>query len=415
MFGIGLAACALTLTCGGGQQAKTDDGRTIIRFWQFWTEPRVKAVITQAVAEFEEENSEYSVEVTDLTWDNGYQKIVAAFAAERVPDLIELGSDWVTQFADRGALMDLTSEFGNMQMMYAGWAPAIYGNACWALPWYISTRVFYQNDDIAKLVQGGARPHPIVWGTIAKNAQVATVRKPQMWGYGVNAAEPHRLYKKFLPFLWSAGGEILNEDMSACALNSDAGRLALDFVAKTADFGIIEKQAALDELFVEGKLLYHLSGDWLYEKLKRSGTSMEYSVFMIPFPAPAVGGQVSFAGGEYLAIPRRGAQKIAALKLARHLLLKKHIFNLCIATGCATPVHREVAQDPYFAQDSIRRVFIDQIGRSKSPPNHPRWVDIEAALEWGIEQALYKKLSVDEALRQTCERIDAILQSERES
>ena len=72
-----------------------------------------------------------------------------------------------------------------------------------------------------------------------------------------------------------------------------------------------------------------------------------------------------------------------------------------------------MAQNPYFAEDSIRSVFIKQLHLSQSPPTHPRWVDIEAALEWGIEQALYHRKSADEALSAICERIDAILAEER--
>ena len=40
-------------------------------------------------------------------------------------------------------------------------------------------------------------------------------------------------------------------------------------------------------------------------------------------------------------------------------------------------------------------------------------VDIEAEIEWGVEQALYEKLPVTAALVQTCERIDKILAPEQ--
>ncbi|MEW5875925.1 MAG: extracellular solute-binding protein, partial [Candidatus Zixiibacteriota bacterium] len=87
---VALLAGAVT-GCGGGES----DGRKVIHFWQFWTEPRVKAVLDKAIAEFETENPEYKVEVTDLTWNDGHQKIVAAFAGGKAPDLLELGSDWI--------------------------------------------------------------------------------------------------------------------------------------------------------------------------------------------------------------------------------------------------------------------------------------------------------------------------------
>lgn len=403
--GFALCLLSLILGCGGGRS----DGRTVIRFWQFWTEPRVKAVLTKAIEEFEEENPEFRVEVTDLTWNDGHQKIVAAFAGGQVPDLLELGSDWIAEFASAGALTDLSNEYAKISGEYIGWPQTVYGDRCWALPWYISTRVLYQNDSIARVV--GLRPErpPITWDELRNAARVGNRGRPSFYGIGINAAERHRLYKKFLPFLWAAGGDILSADQSACVLTSPEGERALKFYVDLAQFGIVERQAALDEMFMSGRLLFHLSGDWLAERIRNSGLTLEYSVHLMPFARPGEGIPASFAGGEYLTIPARAAQPLGAIRLARHLLAPKNIFNLCIATGCPTPVHAKTGDNPYFSEDPIRRVFMQQLLYSLAPPLHPRWVEIEAALEWGIEQAQYGKLAVSEALAQTCERIEKIL------
>lgn len=399
---------ALSLSCGK-RDSLTEDGRKIIRFWQFWTEPRVKAVITKAVAEFEEQNPLYKVEVTDLTWDNGYQKIVAAFATDNVPDLIELGSDWIAEFADRGALLQMTDECMRLRPTMAGWPPAIFENNCYALPWYLSTRVFYQNDEAAAIIFGRAKPHPLVWDDFLEKVRSATQEKPKIWGLGVNAAEPHRLYKRFLPLLWAAGGDVLTEDMSVCALETEAGTKALQFMVNLSFNQYVEKQSALDDMFMDGKLMFHFSGDWLHEKMKRSGSTVKYSAFITPFPAPGQGSQAGFAGGEYLAVPRKAAEPVAGLNLARHLIQQKHIFNLCIATGNATPVQVDVASNPYFLEDSIRSVFVKQLSFARMPPAHPRWVEMEAVLERGIEKALFQEVAVDQVLAEMCTEINAII------
>ena len=395
--------------CSKDQADKTSDGRTIIRFWQFWTEPKVRAVLTKAVEDFETANPDFKVEITDLTWNDGHQKIVAAFAGGAVPDLLELGSDWIAEFADANALMDMTSEYQSQGRSYFGWAAAIYKDRCWALPWYLSTRVLYQNDELVRYAGASPNNPPVLWTDLLERAKRISQVRGQMYGYGVNAAERHRLYKKFLPFLWSAGGDILTPDGSKCDLVSPEAISALQFIVDLSEYGYVEKQAQLDDMFMSNRMLYHISGDWLYERIKASGSPLKYSAHLVPFPAIRRGGQISFAGGEYLTIPRSSKQPLGALKLARHLLSEKNIFNLCIATGCATPANVSVAGNPYFAEDPVRQVFIEQLKLSKAPPVHPRWVDIETELEWGVEQALYKKLTVPEALNKTCEKIDKIL------
>lgn len=412
---VGILVVAAALVCGtfggcGKQQTDvTPDGKLIIRFWQFWTEPKVRAVITKAVEDFEASNPEYKVEITDLTWDAGHQKIVAAFAGGAVPDLLELGSDWVAEFADAKALMDMTTEYNNLRDAYFGWPGTIYQDRCWALPWYLSTRVLYQNDDLVKFTGNNAKNPPIFWQDLMLRAKRLSQIKGDWHGYGVNAAEQHVLYKKFLPYLWSAGGDILTHDGTKCDLVSPEAIEALQFIVDLSEFGYVEKQTQLDEMFMSNRLLYHISGDWLSERIKASGLPLKYSVHLMPYPSLGRGGQISFAGGEYLTIPRASRQPLGALKLARYLLSEKNIFNLCLATGCATPANKNVAGNPYFADDPVRKVFIEQLKHSKAPPVHPRWVEIESELEWGVEQALYKKLTVPEALNQTCEKIDKIL------
>jgi multiple sugar transport system substrate-binding protein len=370
----------------------------------------VKAVIMKAVEEFETQNPLYKVEVTDLTWDNGYQKIVAAFATDDVPDLIELGSDWIAEFADRGALLQMTDECRRLQSSMAAWPPAILNDNCYALPWYVSTRVFYQNDEAASLILGKARPQPFIWDDFLEKIRSSTLEKPKIWGFGVNAAEPHRLYKRFLPFLWAAGGDILTEDMSVCALETEAGRNALQFMVNMSAYQYVDKQSALDDMFMDGQLMFHFSGDWLHERIKHSGSSVKYSAFLMPFPAAGQGSQAGFAGGEYLAVPRKAAEPVAALNLARHLVQPKHIFNLCIATGCATPVHVDVATNPYFLEDSIRIVFMRQFSQAKMPPAHPRWVEMEKVIEAGIEKALFKGTKVDDVLAEMCAGINRVIE-----
>jgi multiple sugar transport system substrate-binding protein len=400
---------AMTVGCGKKHEQIDSEGRRVIHFWQFWTDPRVKTVVVNAVEEFEKENPLYKVEITDLTWDNGYQKLVAAFAAGEVPDLVELGSDWIAEFADRGALLQLDQECEKMKDKYVGWPPAIWDSNCYALPWYVATRVFFQNDDLAALIMGHTRPHPITWARLLEYAKDSRLSRPKAWGFGVNAAEPHRLYKRFLPFLWAAGGDVLTEDQTACAMETEAGRQALQFIVNLSEGQYVEKQAALDDAFIQGKLLFHFSGDWLYEKLKSSGTSTKYSAFPMPYPAPGQGTQAGFAGGEYLAIPRKAAEPVAAINLARTLLSAKNIFNLCIATGAATPANMEVASNSYFFDDSVRDVFIYQLNEAHSPPAHPRWLEMEDVIEKGVEKALYEKARVEDVLHEMCEGINKIL------
>ena len=394
------------VACGDESQKP---GEKVVHFWQFWTDPSARAVIQNAVTEFEKTHRGVKVKITDLTWNDGHQKIVSAFAADRPPDLLELGSDWIAEFAAQGVLMDLTNEAAGKVDQYVGWDASVWDNKCYALPWYLGTRVLFINRDIAEAVGLNAELPPVTWDQLLEWGRTMNSGRPRIEGFGVNAPEKHRLYKKFLPFLWSNGGEIISPDGNFSTIDADVGITALKYYIKLAREGYIEKQAVLDDMFVQGKLGMVFSGDWLYKKLRDVPNRPNYSVAIVPFPAPGRGGQVSFAGGEYLTIPRKAGEPVMALELARTLLNEKNSLNLCIATGGSTPANVAAAANPYFTEDPVHRIFLAQLQQSRMSPAHPKWVYIEQIIEQAVENAMYDKQTPEEALHEAARKITALL------
>jgi len=404
-----VSCCFLLAGCSG---QKSKPGEKTVEFWQFWTNPNAKAVIENAVAEYEKTHRGVKVKITDLTWNDGHQKIVSAFAAGRPPDLLELGSDWIAEFAAEGVLMDLSAEAVKTQDRFVGWSAAIYNDKCYALPWYLGTRVLFINRKAAETAGLNPEQPPITWGQLLNWTSAMNNFRPSVYGFGANAPEKHRLYKKFLPFLWSNGGRILSEDGNFSDIDSDLAITALEYYVKLVKESFVEKQSVLDDMFVQGRLGMVFSGDWLLKKLRAAHAPPDYSVALVPYPAPGRGAQISFAGGEYLAIPKKAKEPVLALQLARSLRNEKNSTNLCIATGGATPANVAAAANPYFSEDPNRSVFIRQLQSSRTPPPHRKWVYIEQIIEEAIEKAMYEKLTPEEALYEAARKITARLRED---
>ncbi len=79
------------------------EGKVVLKFWNFWSDKWMGPVIE----EFMKENPDIEVQMERLTWSDGFNKIVTAFAAGDTPDVLELGSTWVAQFAADGALLEV--------------------------------------------------------------------------------------------------------------------------------------------------------------------------------------------------------------------------------------------------------------------------------------------------------------------
>jgi multiple sugar transport system substrate-binding protein len=394
---------AMMLSCG-----KSSSGKTVVTFWQFWTNPEVKPTVQQMIGEFERTHPQVKVQLGDLTWADGHEKIAIALAAGGGPDVIELGSDWISEFAASGKLSDLTAATLGLTDSLLMWDPAIYQGKRYAVPWMLGTRVLFCNRTLLKQAGYDETFVPKTWIELAEAAAKISRLGDNHFGFGSNSAERHRLYKKYLPFFWSAGGEVFNKDMTATQFNSDAGRKSLEYYLRLSANGLVETQARMEDYFAAGKIGFVISGEWLVKKLSSMERSVDYFVTTMPSPGGKKPG-MSFAGGEYLVVSSASKNPDMAMELIRFLVQPQNDTMFARATGSFTPVNT-LSTMTYDAElTPIAKVFQEQLRNSRSTPVHPAWVSLEEALERGIEQALYKKKSPDDALQMIDNDCAAIL------
>lgn len=379
---------------------------TTIEWWQFWTDPDVKPVIKAMVDEFEAANPDIEVKLTDLTWSNGHEKIVIAFASGTGPDVVELGSDWIAQFADNGRLTDLSSGIAPDSGEFQGWSMATYQDRVYAYPWILGTRVLYVNREL--IVKAGYDEDfvPISWPDLKTGVYKIDSLGKDIYGWGSNVAEKHRLYKKYLPFFWSAGATMYDEDNRFCLVSSMAAIEALTFYKELHDScGFVANQRGLDDAFLDGKIGFIISGDWLLKRVKLENRKIDLVSTLIP--GPKFPGK-SFMGGEFLAINADCAHKEAAMKLIRFVTSPENQVRFCKASHMANPSSRQAQEDAHFGNDPHLQTFIKQLWSAKHPPVDPNWVYMETAIEEAVEEALFGSGLIAEPLLKARYKIEKL-------
>jgi len=400
-----LISLTLLLLVGCGE--KTSDDKIDVSFWQFWTSPDVKPTVDSLINEFETQNPGIDVELVDMTWSDGHEKIVVAFSTGRGPDVVELGSDWINEFASNGILADAFDIFEEFGSGLAMWESAEYNGSYYAVPWLLGTRVLYTNASL--LNKAGVDPagSPRNWAELLQYSEAISELGEPYFGFGSNSAERHRLYKKFLPILWSNDGEVLRD--GSCSLTSDEAVAALEYYVKLSDNGYIATQRELDDKFMSGELGFVITGDWMLNRIEKSKPAFDIVTSVVP-PPDSTRKSVSFAGGEYLAVNARSANREASKKLIRFLTEASANRAFADAVGSPTPANIEAGSG---AIDTLARAFTQQIRTSRMTPVHRDWVYIEELLEKAIEKAVYHKASPRDALNKACKEIDIILSQSR--
>ncbi|KPJ61113.1 MAG: hypothetical protein AMJ46_03435 [Latescibacteria bacterium DG_63] len=388
----------VNLGCGQEKGAR-------LTFWQFWP----SEIITPIITEFEKANPGVKVEMQQLTWQNGFEKIVAAVSSGTQPDLCELGSTWVPRFAADGVLSDITSEVKDLRESYLFWDSCTLDGKIYGIPWVAGTRVLFYNKRLFE--RAGLDPEipPRTWEELIDCADRIHALGKDVYGFGMNAGERYILYKKFMPFAWGSGGDILSDDLAHSVFSSKENVDALHFYCSLRDVSLMEKQDVLDMAFKQGKLGLQISGGWNLRTIPSDVPELEFGVALVPKRALDRGFHASFAGSEVLVTFVKSKHKREALKLARFLISKGNVISLCRSAKSVQPALKGAENDPYYESHPLERVFVIQLGTAVPPPPHPSWVEIEEAINTAIEEAIYEIRSPEDALAEADRKIERIV------
>lgn len=386
-----LLTSLLVVSCGDSEGS---DGPTL-RFAHFWSEPSQRVLLEARIEAFKASNPGVDVELIDLSWGDGKEKLFAMFDGGQTPDVIELGSDWVAQFAESGRLHEFTGSGSSVPAALA--APGIWNGKTYALPWVVASRGLFINSKM--IDEAGVDPATIgSWEGLlvaAEKINASLGAESNAYGLGVNGADPNRLYKKVLPLIWTNGGALFDDDGKP-TLNAPANVEALEFYLMLARNAKVDVQKELDQLFLAGRLGIWLSGPWLVDRISKENPDLAYDVH----PMPSFNGRegVGIIGGEYLSVNKDSDQLQLAIKLAEFLVSGAEALALSKdLKGGFAPADQSKSDDPYL-NEGVQKAFTAQLATGRMTPVHPRWLEIQDLFEHAIERAIEGEVSAADAL-----------------
>ena len=374
--------------CGGAPRPQT------VVFWQFWPEE----IVAPLLREFEKDHPGVQVQLEQLSWQDGQERITVAIASGEVPDLCELGSTWMPRMLASGALVDWSAGVADLKPQLRGWQLCSIGDAVYGMPWVLGTRaLFYNKTLFARAGLDSTRP-PVTWDELYRAAAAIQRLGGGISGYGVQAGERGVLFKKFMPFAWGNGGRVLSDDLTAADFDSPSNREALAFYLSLRKVGVLARQDALDREFKAGHIGLQLSGSWLFRSIPRDAPRMRYGVALVPRPGLEHGTHASFAGGEVLVSFSASKKKQLALELARFLARPENELALAERARSVEPAVIGADTMAFYRGHPLQAMMITQYETAVPTPNHPAWEEMEAAIEDEVGSALADRKSAAQAV-----------------
>ncbi len=352
-------------------------------FWNFWDARLIQPVID----EFEKQNPGVRIRNEQISWRNGLDKIVAAIANQRAPDICELGSTWMGRFMAEGALADVTGYFNDLKPDYLMWEPAPFNGRLYGLPWLIGPRVLFYNRRLFR--EAGLDPEKPP-GTGEERLDAARrIHRPGdgIYGFGMNTGEGHVLYKKFMPLVWGRHGKIFDEDGNFVFTGRQT-REALEYYRILRQFSYCEKQDLLDETFRLGRLGLNISGPWNFARYK-SAAGNDFAVALMPKPVEKEGFSASFLGGQMLVILKKCRNPSIAASFIRFLARAENTLPVTRAALMNFPADKKAFNDKMFLAEPQLSVFVEQMKTAVHPPVNRMWIEVERIINSTIERCLY--------------------------
>ena len=211
----GSASLALA-ACGGdsgGSGGEVDgEGKTLT----FWLMEGTNASADTYIEELKEAFTEATGATLDVQvqpWDGAHDKFVTAMAGGTGPDVAEVGTTWVPEFADAGGIDDLTEDIeaaGLVDGLVEGLVEAgTLDGAMYGMPWYAGVRSILANRDM--LEEAGVNSQPQNWDELLTMITALEEHNPDWISFPVLGVSIFPA----VSFIWGAGGLIAEEQDGA--------------------------------------------------------------------------------------------------------------------------------------------------------------------------------------------------------
>lgn len=360
-----------------------------------------QGILEERMLQFQKETG-IAAKVVVLDWGEAWSRINGALASGEGPDVVQLGTTWVSYMASKGYLAPLNDHLGAIdpsRFVPTSWNTAMVDGdtSVYAVPWFVDVRVLLGNQRLLDSMNVRASDLVDYRGFVKvlrqlRQANLAYADGTPISPFGFPGKSDWNIPHNFAPWIWSENGDFVRkvDGKWRSALLEPQTIVGihkyLKFVLDTLinPMTLRDNTAQVAQRFNNGEQVFVLNtsetimqtriseneGGLLGARIGQDG--------VVAFPVPAgSGGSVSFVGGSNLALPKAKANDADALRLLLFLTRPDNLDLYTRKIGFLPP-DRNVQQ--VWAQDEGYQVMVTAASQGRAYPNIPVWGDIESVL-----------------------------------
>jgi multiple sugar transport system substrate-binding protein len=379
-----------------------------ITYWHTMSDPETEQLENVIVA-FEAANPGITVETTRYAYDDFKPALLTGLAGDEAPDTARMDIAWVVEFADQEALMQLDGVMPGFDEIAAKTFPGPLSTNYWnghyyGLPQNTNTQVLLWNK--SDFEAAGVSDPPTTMEEFVQVACDLTEGETQ-YGYALGGT----YFWAPAPVFYSMGGKIVDDEITTASgyVNSPESVAAFTLLTDLFDQGCISPNLlgggiGTADGHATGLYALIIDGPWMVDIYKGNYPDFEVNFSLIPTGPD--GTTSSVVGGEDIVIFADTEQSEAAMQWAAFLLSEesqKMMAEVGVIPTLSTLIGDE-SMPSYFG------VFLEQLQTAQARVPHPKWSDMDNAINNAFQRMLRAEQTPQEALDQAAEEINQLLQ-----
>ncbi|GGF34265.1 sugar ABC transporter substrate-binding protein [Halobacillus andaensis] len=393
--------------CGGSDDASGDDDKTI----SVWAMGEEGKQLKELAEKFEEENEDdIKVEVQAIPWESAHDKLLTAVASQDGPDVFQLGTTWVPEFAEAGAMLDLSEhtddypEFEPDNYFEGARETMQYDGQQIGIPWYVESRVLYYREDLLEEV--GYDEAPATWDELKDASSQLADRSEDDYGLDIDQND------QITPFIfaWQNGYEVSEEEAENGDFNFDGEEFvgAIEYYHSFFDEGISQTSEGEDitKAFEKGTKPMFFSGPWMISVLNDQAPDIEGQWGTAVMPEQEKG--TSSIGGANFSIFHNTEKVDESLEFLSYINETETQLEW-LEMSNTLPSRTEAWEDPLLQDDPMYATFGRQLEDAQPGPQIEEWDQLTQELLDSIERINVGGADVEEEMANFNEKAEGLL------
>ncbi|MGE7365323.1 sugar ABC transporter substrate-binding protein [Desemzia incerta] len=370
----GLLAAGVLAACGnsGSDEEGTSSSSDEVSFW-FMGDGNEQ--IQPILDDFTEETG-ITVNVQSIPWSAAHDRLLTAVASGEGPDVVQMGTTWMAEFSDAGALMDISDyieseeELNTENFFEGNVATNEFDGAYYGVPWYTETRALYYRTDLLEEV--GYTEAPQTWDELKDAALKLSERGDNMYGFNVDSADQTFGFM----FARQNGSELLDAEGNPLFNEPEFVEAAeyLNSIVQEGGAPLQDLGLDISQTFGgEGIVPMFISGPWMITAINENAPDIEGKWATAVLPAGPEN-NLSNTGGANLSVWSENENTDNAIELIKFLSRPENQLAF-METSSSLPAV-QAAWDDESLQGELIVPFGEQLENSEHMPLIPEWEEV---------------------------------------